>query len=440
MAVLSKSSLMYSNSRGKDIGELSLSRQDAQHTFKESIQGSPIVKSMALLALTFSLLVSATIPAQATDGAAIGLCLLKQCRAPLAKCILNPKCLANVICINTCSGQPNETACQIKCGDLFDNEVIGEFNKCAVSDRTCVPQRPDDGSYPVPKKEVTVPRFDTKLFNGRWFITAGQNELFDIFPCQVHFFKETAPGKFFAQLNWRIEEPDGEFLNRDAVQRFVQDENWPAHLINHDNEYLHYKDDWYVLDYENEGNAAGVPPFALVYYRGSNDAWDGYGGAFVYTKDSKLPESLIPRLRTAVKKVNFDFDKDFTITDNTCKTIGEGEALALKTKFAGKVAIQTEKQLLQQAILARNLATNSVQAQKLFFSNELDQIEKALTEFTQKAIEFEDEVSKKVVSNELDQIEKALTEFTQKASEFEGEVSKKVVQSIPIINKSDASR
>ena len=103
------------------------------------------------------------------------------------------------------------------------------------------------------------------------------------------------------------------------------------------------------------------------------------------------------------------------------------------------MAIQTEKQLLQQAILARNLATNSVQAQKIFFSNELDQIEKALSEFTQKAIEFEDEVSKKVVTNELDQIEKALTELTQKASEFEGEVSKKVVQSIPIINKSDAS-
>ena len=65
--------------------------------------------------------------------------------------------------------------------------------------------------------------------------------------------------------------------------------------------------------------------------------------------------------------------------------------------------------------------------------NELDQIEKALTEFTQKVIEFEEEVSKKIVTSELDQIEHALTELTQKASEFEIEVSKKVVQSISLI-------
>jgi len=353
---------------------------------------------MAVFALVLScVILSTSAPVQAADSVAIAGCLLKQCRLPLAKCIANPKCLANVICINTCNGQPNETGCQIKCGDLFENEIVGEFNKCAVSDRSCVPQRPDDGSYPVPPKDLTVQKFDTKLFNGRWYITAGQNELFDIFPCQVHFFTETAPGKFFANLNWRIEEPDGEFLSRDALQNFVQDEKWSAHLINHDNEYLHYKDDWYVLDYEPDDNSAGIPPFALIYYRGSNDAWDGYGGAVVYTRDSKLPESLRPRLREAVKKVNFDFDKDFTITDNTCKTIDAGEAVLLREKFAGKMAIQTEKQLLQQLTLARNLATNSVQAQKLFFANELDQAEKAVSELAQKAAELEEEVSKKVV-------------------------------------------
>lgn len=106
---------------------------------------------------------------------------------------------------------------------------------------TCVPQKPDDGSYPVPPKEKLVQNFDTKLWNGRWYITAGQNKLFDTFPCQVHFFTETSPGKFYGKLNWRIEEPDGEFFTRDALQEFYQDPKNPAHLINHDNEYLHYK-------------------------------------------------------------------------------------------------------------------------------------------------------------------------------------------------------
>jgi len=54
--------------------------------------------------------------AQATDGAAIAKCLFKKCPVALGKCIANPNCLANVICINTCNGRPDEEECQIECG------------------------------------------------------------------------------------------------------------------------------------------------------------------------------------------------------------------------------------------------------------------------------------------------------------------------------------
>jgi violaxanthin de-epoxidase len=50
----------------------------------------------------------------------------------------------------------------------------------------------------------------------------------------------------------------------------------------------------------------------------------------VYTRDAKLPESLLPRLREAAKKVNFDFDKDFTITDNSCKALEKGEEVIFR--------------------------------------------------------------------------------------------------------------
>merc|ERR1712127_437309 len=143
------------------------------------------------------------------------------------------------------------------------------------------------------------------------------------------------------KLNWRIQEPDGEFFTRDAVQEFYQDPQNPAHLINHDNDYLHYQDDWYIVDYAADDNKDSVPPFAFVYYRGENDAWVGYGGAFVYTREAKLPEVLLPRLREASKKVNFDFDKDFTITDNSCKLQTDGDKIILREKFAGNVAIQS---------------------------------------------------------------------------------------------------
>lgn len=351
-------------------------------------------------ALLFNVNASPTSPlsfqppaAVAADGAAIAGCLFQKCKLPLAKCVANPKCLANVICINTCNDVADETGCQIKCGDIFENKVVGEFNKCAVSDMTCVPQKPDDGSYPVPKPELLVQKFDTSLFNGRWYITAGQNKLFDVFPCQVHFFTESAPGKFFGKLNWRIEEPDGEFFTRDAIQRFVQDPKQPGHLINHDNEYLHYEDDWYILDYEPDNSKTGTPAFALVYYRGSNDAWIGYGGAVVYTREAKLPPSLIPRLREGVKKINYDFDRDFDITDNSCRAnLNTEETLLLREKFAGKVALQTESQLQQQSVLVRGNAVNAVKAQKIYLGGELGQAEKALEELVNKAEEFEKEL------------------------------------------------
>lgn len=111
------------------------------------------VATSALLALTlsFSAISSpfaadfTSVPsANAADGAAIGLCLIKKCPGYLAKCISNPNCLANVICINTCNGKPDEAGCQVDCGNTFENDVVGEFNKCAVSDMDCVPQKPDD--------------------------------------------------------------------------------------------------------------------------------------------------------------------------------------------------------------------------------------------------------------------------------------------------------
>lgn len=43
----------------------------------------------------------------------------------------------------------------------------------------------------------------------RWYISAGLNKIFDTFDCQVHFFTSPYPGKFYAKLFWRINEPDG---------------------------------------------------------------------------------------------------------------------------------------------------------------------------------------------------------------------------------------
>ncbi|GMI05918.1 hypothetical protein TrVE_jg411 [Triparma verrucosa] len=352
--------------------------------------------------LSVSLLVGGATGADASDGKAIGLCLLDKCRLPLAKCITNPNCLANVACIQGCASKEDEIGCQIKCGDLFENTVVGEFNKCAVSQMACVPQRPDDGSYPVPSSDVVVKKFPVSWFDGPLYITSGQNELFDRFPCQLHLFtSSSSTNSFYGSLNWRISEPDGEFLTRDAVQRFKQDSELGGHMINHDNEYLHYQDDWYIIDWSDGSD--GVDPFAFVYYRGSNDAWDGYGGAFVYTKAAKFPESIRSRCREAAKKVRFDFDKDFADTDNTCKVQTDDEKVMLREKFVGKELALTEEQLQRAALRVRGSATNSVKAQKIFFENEGSIAGRAVESLKEKGLAIE-----RAILEEVEVLEKDL--------------------------------
>lgn len=80
--------------------------------------------------------------------------------------------------------------------------------------------------------------------------------------------------------------------------------------------------------------------YIFIYYRGRNDAWDGYGGAVVYTRSPELPETIIPELDNAAKNVGRDFTK-FITTDNTCgpepplierleKTVEEGEKTIIR--------------------------------------------------------------------------------------------------------------
>lgn len=93
----------------------------------------------------------------------------------------------------------------------------------------------------------------------------------------------------------------------------------------------------YILSSKIENKA---DDYVFVYYRGSNDAWDGYGGAVVYTRSAVLPDSIVPELERAAKSVGRDFSK-FIKTDNTCgpepplverleKTVEEGEKTIIR--------------------------------------------------------------------------------------------------------------
>ncbi|CAI9090945.1 OLC1v1025843C1 [Oldenlandia corymbosa var. corymbosa] len=274
--------------------------------------------------------------ADAVDALKTCTCLLKECRLELVKCIANPACAANVACLQTCNNRPDETECQIKCGDLFENSVVDQFNECAVSRKKCVPQKSDVGEFPVPDPAVLVRSFDMKNFSGKWYITSGLNPTFDTFDCQLHEF-HIEGDRLVGNLSWRIRTPDSGYFTRTALQKFVQDPKYPGILYNHDNEFLHYQDDWYILSSQIENKP---DDYVFVYYRGKNDAWDGYGGAVVYTRSAVMPESIVPELERAAQSVGRDFNK-FIRTDNTCgpepplverleKTVEAGEKTIIK--------------------------------------------------------------------------------------------------------------
>jgi violaxanthin de-epoxidase len=314
----------------------------------------------------------------AADTVKVGKCLLKSCQKELAQCVLNPKCAANILCLNSCNGRKDEANCQIKCGDYFENDVVGVFNACAVSQKRCVPQKQNEGEYPLPAKASQVKKFDTSIWNGRWYISAGLNKVFDTFDCQVHFFTSPKPGTFYAKLFWRVNEPDGEFFTKNAVQKFVVDPENPAHFLNHDNEYLHYKDDWYILDYDKE--------FVLVYYMGSNDAWDGYGGAFLYTRSPIVNPKIIPRLEKAMDKAGLKWKwSDFTMTDNSC-SIQREDTTALRSQYAKKVLLTQEEALQQELVTLRNAAVNTIISDEEVAVNSLFKLEKELVKFEQEIL------------------------------------------------------
>ncbi|XVF42455.1 hypothetical protein PTKIN_Ptkin01aG0364800 [Pterospermum kingtungense] len=315
---------------------------------------SLIVKVVGLLACAYFVIPSAS----AVDALKTCTCLLRECRIELSKCIANPSCAANIACLQTCNNRPDETECQIKCGDLFENSVVDEFNECAVSRKKCVPQKSDIGEFPVPNPAVLVQNFNIADFSGKWFITSGLNPSFDTFDCQLHEF-HTEDVKLVGNLSWRIRKPDGGFFTRSTTQRFVQDPNQPGILYNHDNEYLHYQDDWYIISSKIEDKQ---DDYVFVYYRGRNDAWDGYGGAVVYTRSATLPESIVPALEKAAKNVGRDFNK-FIRTDNTCgpepplverleKKVEEGEQTLIREaeQIEGEVERfgKTERTLFQR--------------------------------------------------------------------------------------------
>lgn len=142
-------------------------------------------------------------------------------------------------------------------------------------------------------------------------------------------------GTLAAKINWRVPlDAAGRFSPRSTVQTFVPSPASPSILLNHGNEYLHYEDDWYIL-------ASKKDAYVAVYYKGKNDAWDGYGGAVIYTRDPKFPTRYQGEIAEALKGAGVDW-KDMTLTDNACKAQPPPPPSLTQELAANAVAVEGE--------------------------------------------------------------------------------------------------
>eukprot|EP00441_Pelagodinium_beii_P033029 CAMPEP_0197638462 /NCGR_PEP_ID=MMETSP1338-20131121/13383_1 /TAXON_ID=43686 ORGANISM="Pelagodinium beii, Strain RCC1491" /NCGR_SAMPLE_ID=MMETSP1338 /ASSEMBLY_ACC=CAM_ASM_000754 /LENGTH=462 /DNA_ID=CAMNT_0043211045 /DNA_START=95 /DNA_END=1483 /DNA_ORIENTATION=- len=380
--------------------------QDAASAAQNLLGTASEISWLSSFAAVLVLLAATVVPGAAVaensskSMAAVAPCLLSKCQVPLAKCILDPSCAANLTCIIACAGSPDESACQIKCGDNFEDNTVVEFNACALSAKKCVPQRPDVGAvpgeakwepvkgrYPIPPPESVSNDFDVTKMNGRWYITSGLNPLFDTFDCQVHFFEGTAakgdqPGQLVGKINWRISEVDGEFIPKSTVQTFKQTS--PGVLENHGNEYLHYQDDWYVLDHADEADPE--LGFVLIYYRGQNDAWAGYGGGTLYTRAKTIPPQILDRVRAATAKANVPYDKFWKSTDNTCATAGD--PVKLRAQYAERLVQQAEMSAEQQLTLLQRSTFSKVDREEKKIVRSAQRLEKMTEDFVKSEVQF----------------------------------------------------
>jgi len=97
----------------------------------------------------------------------------------------------------------------------------------------------------------------------------------------------------------------------------------------------------------------------LVYYRGKNDAWDGYGGAVLYTRARVASQSVTDRAAAATQRAGIDF-RSFQRADNTCSELKDSQRTAMREKYAKSVLLTAEKELQEEATNLRNSASTIV--------------------------------------------------------------------------------
>ena len=138
--------------------------------------------------------------------------------------------------------------------------------------------------------------------------------------------------------------------------------------------------------------------WVLIYYRGNNDAWDGYGGATVYSTNPVLDKKYFAEIDESLQKIGRRFS-EFTLTDNTCK---ERET---KLEEAYQDLVFVENRVATGLVTAESNIVATLKRDVQEIERELVVAERAIQK---QVMKVEKEIEKDVVEIERE-IEKDLT-------------------------------
>jgi violaxanthin de-epoxidase len=143
----------------------------------------------------------------------------------------------------------------------------------------------------------------------------------------------------------------------------------------------------------------------LVYYRGRNDAWDGYGGAVLYTRTPNYSASVKERATAACDKAGLGFKfADLKAPDNSCSAESASERLLLREKYASKVLLTGERALQEEVTQVRRAAASTIQGDVKVAAKAAKKLEKLVADFEATAAAdaraLEKEIVKDVVNIE----------------------------------------
>jgi len=243
-------------------------------------------------------------------------CIVTEC---VSKCqaipVIRDKCDPAQCMDNngTCGPSP---ACTLRCSDVhvqYTNEAFNTMLTCMAKEK-CMAQM--HGDWPSTKDcdntkplAAAVPNLDLSLLEGRWYINAGLNPIFDTYPCQVACARRVAEDRVNFTMWFDIPLDNGTNLLTNANQSFfAPDPSTPAH-IRMTQDFMHGQDDWYIVAHDPKEE------YWLVKYCGKQDTWVGYGGAVLYSRKPSFDKAWEPELRAAAARAGFSWDA-MKLTEN----------------------------------------------------------------------------------------------------------------------------